>query len=143
MILFTDEACFTRRGITNFHNEHVYADENPHAIKQKTISEVELWRLVAAKRSNMVYREDFLCSITALEIAYADDNLEISEIYTEPPDVSCLTDEDSGDEEGEGDLDRLSGRLLHGPVEIRLRNNERKSSETSNFQPNTILRWVE
>ncbi|KAJ8939148.1 hypothetical protein NQ318_010903 [Aromia moschata] len=33
MILFTDEACFTRRGITNFHNEHVYADENPHAIK--------------------------------------------------------------------------------------------------------------
>lgn len=32
-ILFTDEACFTRRGITNFHNEHVYAEENPHAIK--------------------------------------------------------------------------------------------------------------
>lgn len=32
-ILFTDEACFTRRGVTNFHNEHVYADENPHAIK--------------------------------------------------------------------------------------------------------------
>lgn len=32
-ILFTDEAGFTRSGITNFHNEHVYADENPHAIK--------------------------------------------------------------------------------------------------------------
>jgi len=32
-ILFTDEACFTRRGVTNFHNEHLYADENPHAIK--------------------------------------------------------------------------------------------------------------
>lgn len=32
-ILFTDEACFTRRGITNLHNEHVYADENPHACK--------------------------------------------------------------------------------------------------------------
>lgn len=32
-ILFTDEACFTRRGVTNFHNEHVYAVENPHAIK--------------------------------------------------------------------------------------------------------------
>ncbi|KAJ8944754.1 hypothetical protein NQ318_011661 [Aromia moschata] len=62
MILFTDEACFTRRGITNFHNEHVYADENPHqnrpngleVISKKTISEVELWRLVAAKRSNIV-----------------------------------------------------------------------------------------
>lgn len=32
-ILFTDEACFTRSGITNLHNEHVYADENPHATK--------------------------------------------------------------------------------------------------------------
>lgn len=32
-ILFTDEACFTRRGMTNLHNEHVYADENPHATK--------------------------------------------------------------------------------------------------------------
>ncbi|KAJ8957710.1 hypothetical protein NQ318_017605 [Aromia moschata] len=69
-------------------------------------------------------RDDFLCSIAALEMAYADDDLEISEIYTEPPDVSCLTDEDSGDEEG--DLDRISGRLLHAPVEIRLRNNDQK-----------------
>lgn len=32
-ILFTDEACFSRSGVTNLHNEHVYADENPHAIK--------------------------------------------------------------------------------------------------------------
>lgn len=34
-ILFTDEACFTRRGITNLHNEHVYAEENPHAVKER------------------------------------------------------------------------------------------------------------
>lgn len=34
-ILFTDESCFTRRGVTNLHNEHVYADENPHAIKER------------------------------------------------------------------------------------------------------------
>jgi Transposase. len=32
-ILFTDEACFTRKGITNLKNEHVYAEENPRAIK--------------------------------------------------------------------------------------------------------------
>lgn len=32
-ILFTDEASFTRSGITNVHNEHVYAVENPHATK--------------------------------------------------------------------------------------------------------------
>ncbi|KAJ8937081.1 hypothetical protein NQ318_018016 [Aromia moschata] len=74
----------------------------------------------------MALGEDFLCSIAALEMAYAEDDLEISEIYTEPPHVSCLTDEDSGDEEGEGDLDRRSGRRLRAPVEIRLRNNERK-----------------
>lgn len=34
-ILFTDEACFTRRGMTNLHNEHVYAIENPHVCKQR------------------------------------------------------------------------------------------------------------
>lgn len=29
-ILFTDEACFSRTSIINFHNEHVWAEENPH-----------------------------------------------------------------------------------------------------------------
>jgi len=32
-ILFTDESCFTRRGMTNLHNEHIYAEENPNAIR--------------------------------------------------------------------------------------------------------------
>lgn len=32
-ILFTDESCFTRNGITNIRNDHHYADENPHATK--------------------------------------------------------------------------------------------------------------
>lgn len=31
-ILFTDEATFTRDGINNTHNSHVWSDENPHAI---------------------------------------------------------------------------------------------------------------
>lgn len=34
-ILFTDEARFTRRGITNLHNNHVYAEENPHAVQER------------------------------------------------------------------------------------------------------------
>lgn len=34
-ILFTDESCFTRRGITNFHNQHVYAEENPHTVTER------------------------------------------------------------------------------------------------------------
>jgi hypothetical protein len=29
---FTDEAQFTGGGIQNFHNQHLWADENPHAI---------------------------------------------------------------------------------------------------------------
>lgn len=31
-ILFTDEAQFTRNGVMNFHNNHQWAQENPHAI---------------------------------------------------------------------------------------------------------------
>ncbi|EZA49331.1 hypothetical protein X777_12361 [Ooceraea biroi] len=31
-ILFTDEAIFTNNGIIHFHNKHVWADENPHAV---------------------------------------------------------------------------------------------------------------
>lgn len=34
-ILWTDESNFNREGITNFHNLHHYADENPHAKMQK------------------------------------------------------------------------------------------------------------
>src|SRR5678815_4633570 len=33
-VLFTDEAHFTRTAIVNVHNEHIWADENPHVIKQ-------------------------------------------------------------------------------------------------------------
>jgi hypothetical protein len=33
-ILFTDEASFSRNGIMNFHNNHIWADENPHAITE-------------------------------------------------------------------------------------------------------------
>lgn len=31
VVLFTDEATFTRDGIQNFHNQHVWADTNPNA----------------------------------------------------------------------------------------------------------------
>jgi hypothetical protein len=33
-VLFTDEAAFTRNGKINFHNNHVWAEENPHAVVQ-------------------------------------------------------------------------------------------------------------
>jgi hypothetical protein len=31
-VIFTEEAQFTRYGIQNFHNQHLWADENPHVI---------------------------------------------------------------------------------------------------------------
>ncbi|CAH1982818.1 unnamed protein product [Acanthoscelides obtectus] len=31
-VLWTDESCFTRRGVVNFHNHHIWSHENPHAI---------------------------------------------------------------------------------------------------------------
>ena len=34
-ILVTDEACFTRNGIMNFHNTHTWAVENPKTIQQR------------------------------------------------------------------------------------------------------------
>lgn len=34
VVLFTDEAKFTRDAIMNFHNNHQWAEENPHAIMQ-------------------------------------------------------------------------------------------------------------
>ena len=33
-ILFTDEASFGRDGIRNFHNDHLWADENPHGRRE-------------------------------------------------------------------------------------------------------------
>lgn len=33
-VLVTDECCFTRDGVLNFHNYHTWTDENPHRIRQ-------------------------------------------------------------------------------------------------------------
>lgn len=45
-ILFTDEAQFTRDGVVNFHNVHVWAEENPHEIRQSRHQEqfsINVW----------------------------------------------------------------------------------------------------
>ncbi|KAI4465128.1 geranylgeranyl pyrophosphate synthase [Holotrichia oblita] len=43
--------------------------------------------------------------------AYVDD-IDVHEIYIEPPDANILTNEDSGEEDGGGLLDNVSGRQL-------------------------------
>ncbi len=35
-IIWTDEATFTRDGITNFHNQHIYSVENPHVVRERS-----------------------------------------------------------------------------------------------------------
>ncbi|KAJ8948568.1 hypothetical protein NQ318_007571 [Aromia moschata] len=37
-IIFTDEACFTRKGITNLHNYHEYSDVNPHPLSRSFVA---------------------------------------------------------------------------------------------------------
>ncbi|EZA52677.1 hypothetical protein X777_07058 [Ooceraea biroi] len=39
MILWTDEATFTRRGIFNSHNSHVWAHNNPHTTRQRNFQQ--------------------------------------------------------------------------------------------------------
>ncbi|KAJ4443040.1 hypothetical protein ANN_04690 [Periplaneta americana] len=42
LVLFTDEAQFTRDGITNFHNQHVWVYENPRATVPSHHQEVDI-----------------------------------------------------------------------------------------------------
>lgn len=45
-VLVTDECCFSREGVLNFHNAHVWADENPHSIRQNNFQQkfrLNLW----------------------------------------------------------------------------------------------------
>ncbi|KAJ8939688.1 hypothetical protein NQ318_011735 [Aromia moschata] len=56
----------------------------------------------------------------AIQMAY-DDDIDVHEIYIEPPEANILTDKDSGEEDGGGLLDNLSGRQLLPKAELVLR----------------------
>ncbi|KAK9693444.1 hypothetical protein QE152_g34198 [Popillia japonica] len=55
--------------------------------------------------------------------------VRIAAIYTEPPEVNQLTDEDSRDEDDSGDLDKMTGRQICAPVEIRRHDNSRMNTD--------------
>lgn len=45
-ILWTDEATFTRSGIVNYHNMHMWANENPHAVRPRSFQQefsINVW----------------------------------------------------------------------------------------------------
>ena len=48
-----------------------------------------------------------------------EDDEEIKNIFIEPPEASnMLTDEDSGDDDGEGEIDNLNGKQLQQPASV-------------------------
>ncbi|KAG5869431.1 hypothetical protein JTB14_003123 [Gonioctena quinquepunctata] len=55
----------------------------------------------------------------ALQMVYEDD-LDVRDIFIEPPEANVLTDEDSGDEEDRDLVDNLSGQQLLPGAELRV-----------------------
>ncbi|KAG5872585.1 hypothetical protein JTB14_035565 [Gonioctena quinquepunctata] len=55
----------------------------------------------------------------ALQVAYADD-LDVGDIYIEPPEPAELMDEGSADEDGGGLVDNLSANQLRAAAEISI-----------------------
>lgn len=53
-------------------------------------------------------------------MTYADD-LDVDQIYIEPPDTGIITDEDSGNEDEGGLVDNLSGPQLNTTAELYVR----------------------
>ncbi|KAF5291658.1 hypothetical protein FQA39_LY14295 [Lamprigera yunnana] len=56
----------------------------------------------------------------ALQIAFVND-LDVQEIYIEPPDANILTDKDSADEDDGGLVNNLSRRHLLAGAEPRVK----------------------
>ncbi|KAG5872158.1 hypothetical protein JTB14_024824 [Gonioctena quinquepunctata] len=54
-----------------------------------------------------------------LQVAHADD-LDVGDIYIEPPEPAELTDEDSADEDGGGLVDNSSANQLRAAAEISI-----------------------
>lgn len=55
----------------------------------------------------------------ALQMVYEDD-LDVQDIFIEPPEANVLTDEDSGDNEEGGLVDNLSGQQLLAGAELKV-----------------------
>jgi hypothetical protein len=63
-VIFTDESCFTRNGVFNSRNYHVWAGENPNATRPRAFQHrfsINLWagilgdRIVRISCENVIY----------------------------------------------------------------------------------------
>ncbi|GFV03492.1 uncharacterized protein TNCV_5060331 [Trichonephila clavipes] len=66
-VLFSDEASFTREGIFNTHNDHIWAVENPHAIRRRAAQirfSVNVWAGIMG--DHLIGPYMFPCRLTGL-----------------------------------------------------------------------------
>ncbi|GFW87793.1 DUF4817 domain-containing protein [Trichonephila clavipes] len=66
-VLFSDEASFTREGIFNTHNDHIWAVENPHAIRRRAAQirfSVNVWAGIIG--DHLIGPYLFPCRLTGL-----------------------------------------------------------------------------
>lgn len=69
-------------------------------------------------------------ALAYLEELEAEENLQVDDIFIEPPDPRVETDEDSGEEDEGGLVDNLTGHQLRAAVEIKLSNNDRITDDS-------------
>lgn len=63
----------------------------------------------------------------------------VKDIFIDYSAINILTDDDSGDQDGGGMIDNLTGRQLKVPVEWRLENNERIGGFSVIETPNVTI----
>lgn len=64
-VLFTDESNFDQSGVRNCHNEHFYADQNPHATRVRTHQirySANMWGGILGRQLVSNYTQLFSCS---------------------------------------------------------------------------------
>lgn len=66
----------------------------------------------------------------ALNMVY-DDDLDVREIFREPPDSNVLTDEDSAEEDEGGMIDNLNRQQLSAHIEMKLHNTKIENEQVT------------
>lgn len=59
------------------------------------------------------------------ELERCESEIDVADIFIEPPEVNILSDEDSADEDDGGTVDNLTSRQLAANVEVVFSNNNR------------------
>ncbi|KAJ8951117.1 hypothetical protein NQ318_021561 [Aromia moschata] len=118
--------------IGNYCRSRTNLDRESEREKAELFKDINSRDSISRERFNIGLRRK-LSLQEALELAYAEDDVDITAIYTERPEISVLSDEDYCAEDDDGDINRLSGRQLRAAVEIQQRNNVRINNTQKPF----------